>query len=82
MQALHGYSRFWLQFLNNRSPAKSYMIAIIRTPETLNLSLIDFAAILEKLMQFENNCVGETLSSVVVLYNCIIIINGLSMHYS
>ena len=28
-------------------------------------------------MQFENNCVGATLSSVAAMYNRIIIINGL-----
>ena len=33
-----------------------------------NLALI-FAGIIEKLMQFENNCMGAT-SSVAVMYNC------------
>ena len=37
----------------------------------------DFAANIEKLMHFENNCVGATLSSVAAMYNHIIIINGL-----
>ena len=46
----------------------------------LKLALINFAAIIKKLMQFENNCMGATLSSVAAIYNCIIIINGLSMH--
>ena len=80
MKALHGYTRFWLQFLNNSSSAKSYTIAIITTPVIFG---IDFAANnIEKLMQFENNCMGATLSSVAAMYNHIIIINGLSMHYS
>ena len=51
------------------------MIAIITTPVTF--ALIDFAAILrilqfcniEKMMQFENNCVSATLSSVAAMYN-------------
>ena len=45
---------------------------------------IDFAANnIEKLMQFENNCMGATLSSVAAIYNCIITItiNAWVMHY-
>ena len=74
VQALHGYTRFWLQFSNNSSQAKSYMIAMQLLQHlhvTFNLALI--LPQIEKLMQFENNCVGVTcIISIAAMHtmNC------------
>ena len=66
VQALHGYTRFWLQFLNNsynyhNTSYKSYMTATNTTPVTFGIDLPQ----IEKLMLH----LGATLSSLAVMYS-------------
>ena len=67
--ALHGYTRFWLQFLNNSSPVQSYTIAIINTCDIWHWSIL-------LQLYWEADAVWEQLRgcnfiiSIAVMYNC------------